>query len=242
MGNFFSTYSNLLKLNETTTWIKKSITGENNSGLLTHHRYSQLIHKIPVLGATIILHTKNDAVAFATGKSYPNQQVASKPNLDSTLAISIASEYVERKSHQHDAQEKSHLNYNGNNHVLTVSNSALAYIDLNYPNYSGSLQLTYQVNISVGNLSEAVYVNAMTGTVAAAIPLTAQTSTPGTVETTYYGRQAVEVDQTSPNVFQLRDQERGIAVTSELNGEINHSSPHFPFQPYERGGMAGEVF
>jgi len=250
VADFFPAFAKTLRTGSHTTWVEKTVTNSNDPSALMHHRFAQVIDDIPVLGATVILHASQGEVQFATGKSYPRQAqpaIAGLSKNEAALQATLAHEAWVKRQRLHPLEtdvsgKPLRVHDQIHAHEGEAGTPRLVYIDRQYPNYTGSLLLAYEVELGHGVTRRAVYIDATDGAFVTSIPLVAHNSVPGTVETTYYGTQSVLVDQVDANTFRLVDSTRGIIVLDNQNREITNASADFPLLAGEKGGMANEVF
>lgn len=250
VSDFFPAFAKTLRSDANSTWNEKSISGSEENGELTHHRFAQAIDNIPVLGATVVLHAKQGDVQFATGKSYPRQTISSAPQLSSSEAsrhavlafTQWAKQQQIRPSETDITGNPLHVHGTHNELRSTANAPRLVFLDRHYPRYTGSLLLAYEVEIGSENARRAMYIDAKNGKLITSIPLTAHNTVPGSVETGYYGRQLVMVEQESPFNYRLVDSSRGIILWDNRNREILHNTVDFPILPGNRGGMVNDVY
>ncbi|MFK8057326.1 MAG: M4 family metallopeptidase [Saprospiraceae bacterium] len=244
------TFAKTLRTDAHSSWTEKSMTGSEEPSALTHHRFAQAIDDIPVLGATLILHAKQGEVQFVTGKSYPRQATTATANLsksEATRQAIIAFTAWSKRQRLHPLEtdvtgKPLRVDGTSNDIALSAESPRLVYVDRQYPNYTGSLVLAYEVEIGPGVSHRAMYLDANNGKLITSIPLVAHNTVPGTVETGYYGTQNVMVDQVGANSYRLVDSTRGVIVLNSQNQEINSTSSAFGLLAGDKGGMANDVF
>ncbi len=221
---FFIDNSEQLQAHPASTWQLDAASAKNILTDKQHLRYRQSINGWPVIGGTLILHTdKTGNVLRYTGDSYTDQPLAQQALVD-----------LERATRRvHRVLPKAEL-----------VEARLVYVDRLYPVVSGYLRLAYELEMldEQAQNRELVYVDALTSQVLARTPLVMHATVPGTGESTYYGNVTFDVEQVSASHYELRDDLRGLEVTSVTSSGIPVSpSPHFTASNYGRA-MAVDVF
>ncbi len=249
VADFLTAFAKTLRVDEHSSWKEGTVSKGNGVDALSHHRFAQHIDNIPVLGATIVLHAKEGSVQFATGKSYPRQALESSARISEKeafrKAVSAFSAWSQRQHTQpleNDFTGRPLLLDLSSNLLANVSDSRLVYIDRQFPSYTGSLLLAYEVEVGPASSRRAIYIDALSGRLVTSIPLVAHATVPGTVETGYYGTQNVMVEQDGSANFRLIDSTRGIFVYNNRLTEITNSTASFPLLTGGKGGMANDVF
>ncbi len=249
VADFFPAFAKTLRTDAHSSWIAGTVTGGASPQALSHHRFQQHFDDIPLLGATIVLHAKQGLVSFATGKSYPRQALETSPRISENEAIRKAITAFTAWS----ARQQAHpLENDFTGRPLrvelvsdvrsTIDETRLVYLDRQYPSYTGSLLLAYEIEVGPGAARRAVYIDALSGKLITSIPLVAHATVPGTVETGYYGTQNVMVEENGTNGYRLVDSTRGVVVLNDQGREITNTTVDFPLRSGNKGGMANDVF
>ena len=207
-SDFFSVNNKSLGLTEDDHMIQvKKWT--DRSGI-TRHRYTQSYRNLPVIGSAYTLHSNNGAVYKATGNLFPN--------IDLSITPSFTKKELEEKA---SIILESYLTYQK---VIMLSKDIewksnydqLCIIDQTYPDISGNYRLAHAYKITTEDynfpINYTVYMDAHTGKFIDAYTNIKCGDSKGVAHTRYYGKQEINTDSISPDLFLLRDNTRGNGV------------------------------
>ena len=232
-GDFFASYR---LAGPGVEWVADARVSETPGTGLHHRRYRQRLHGLPVVGATYVLHADDAGrVRRANGRYYAHDTDLPTP----TAALDAAS--AERQALR--AVAATQLGNRRGDYA--VEHLRLVYVDPVYPDFSGRLALAYEIEVARARPADRlrVYVDAMRGREIVTLPLIAHATVPGRGLTGYYGWQDFDVDSLGPGRYELRDEVRGIEVTSATGfGVPASASASFDLTALgERGAMAVDV-
>lgn len=201
--NYFDQMANPMGISEGTEM--KVLRAINGSDKNVHYKFQQYYKDLPVIGNIYILHENNGKVNYANGLYTPYLNVNTEPSISEKNALQKATIYM--GGIHTDNKEK----WRTQSIIKNISPPVLCIIDQSYPDNSGQMRLTYQIDMeSTEPLKKMRYfVDAHNGEMIKSLSLIQEHGVPSKGHTKYYGVQNMITDSIAPDKFLLQDITRG---------------------------------
>ncbi len=174
---------------------------------MTHHRYAQYYHNIPVRAGVYYFHEKNGKIVSGNGHLF-KLDIDSQPCVDPKTAQKTAERHINAQRYKVDGKI---LDRTPNFDVSQLNAPALIVISENLNYDQPVFRLAWEVVIyAVQPLShDKIYVDAITGNVIAKENRICTIDAQGTAITKYNGTETITTDSTGPSSFRLYESGRG---------------------------------
>lgn len=194
-----------------------------------HYRYIQTSNGIPILGNSIIVHTRNNKVYSLNGKMVASTAVGSSAGLGEQAALTYALKNFNASEYkwQNAGEEAMLKKISGNPDATYYPKGELYIIPDNEDFKSTTYKLAYRFDIySTKPLKrEYVFVDVTTGEILLTLNRIHTTDVPGTAVTSYSGTQPITTDSVAVGSYRLRETGRGNGIeTYNMQTGTNYGS------------------
>lgn len=194
-----------------------------------HYHYIQTTNGAPILGNSVIVHTRNNMIYSINGKMVASTNVGSGPGISEQAALTYALSNFNATEYkwQNTAEEAMLKKITGNPDATYYPKGELYIIPDKGDFKSTIFRLTYRFDIySTKPLKrEYVFVDATTGEVIYTLNRIEATDVPGTAVTKYSGTQTIITDSTAATSYRLHEADRGNGIeTYNLQTSTNYGS------------------
>lgn len=192
-----------------------------------HHRLQQYFQQIPVAGAQLILHEKNEKVYRVTGTIVSGLSLIVTPKLteEEVIAIALNNSKADRYAWQSPSMEADLKIIRKDTTATYYPTPTLEIYDKAHTFIAKNYRLVYKISLSViapEICTEIFYVAADNGEIVHHITKKAAANIEVQAVTRYNGAQTITVDSLASNLYMFRSTSRGAGdgiLTKSMNNE-----------------------
>lgn len=183
---------------------------------MTHTRYQQLYHGIPVSGGQYVVHTSGGLATTANGRLITGLQCAYTPSVSADAAITRAIGFTGAQKYmwENPACEKMLKNATGKQDASYYPQAELVIFDRHYSGIAANYRLVWKVNVYAERpLSyQDVYIDALSGDVIYTASRLRTGDVDGVAHTKYSGTQNIVTDSLAAGSYRLVETGRGLGI------------------------------
>ncbi len=199
---------------------------EDNLGYV-HIRLQLNYHNIPVTGAVLILHVKNQMIESVNGCFPPELHIANSYSITDEQALNRALNFVDAESYKWELpQEEAFIRqYTGNPDASFYPEAEKAIVPVNiHGEYAYAFAWKFNIYAHTPVYRADIYVDATNGEILLENKKIHHIDSPGSANTKYSGTRNIVTDYTGTQ-FRLRETGRGNGIeTYDLNNSTSYSS------------------